>query len=337
MLRRASKRSLEAALRDLGAERPTTRASAAEDIARYAETHLDEVIDALGNALSDVNGDVRAAAASALGDVASPKAFDALAKASEDGHTFVRQMALSALGELRDERAVVVFENALQSTTPSDRFQAVLGFARCSRNADRIRRVLLDATRDDDHLVRHIALRMAEERGDDEGVVESVFVERTKALLDDESDVVRVAAAVILGRMGRRDGADILADVASREVVTSEHDDEAAAIELCGELGLTKANAALIKRAFGRVILLTRDPFVWHARVALAALGHDKAVKWVLDELKAWTRERRTLGVAAAGRARLAKARPLIEAMAGDAERADPDAVAEALSLLESS
>ena len=263
--------------------------------------------------------------------------WEQIIEATEDAHSHVRQMAFSTLGELKDERALPLFENALKSEIPSHRFQAVMGLARTSRNPDRVRRVLVEATRDDDPLVRHIALRMAEELGDDEQPVDPAIAKRARAMLEDDSDIVRVAAAVILARGGRRDGVHILCAVASREVITTEFDDEAAAIELCGELGLEDATAALVKRAFSRVILLSHDPFAWHARVALAALKHPKGVKWVLDELNAWTRERRMLAVAAASRARLSEARATLEAMAGDEERADPDAVQEALARLSGS
>lgn len=334
MLGRASTRSFDAALRDLRSERHDVRESAARDLVRHADDHRAEVVKALTAALADENADVRATAATGLGDVKAREAVDPLIAATEDSHDFVRQMALSALAELSDERALPVFSTALGSEAPSDRFQAVMGIAKTSHDANRVREVLLHATRDEDHLVRHIALRLAEERGDGTAV-EPVFVDRARALLDDDSDVVRVAAAVLLGRMGRRDGAEVLSQVVSRTIITSEHDDEAAAIELCGELGLKAAVDALRKRAFGRVILLSSDPFAWHARVALAALGDAKAVKWVLDELGAWTRERRTLAVAAAGRARVAEARGRLEAMAGDEARADPEAVSEALARLE--
>jgi hypothetical protein len=46
-------------------------------------------------------------------------------------------------------------------------------------------------------------------------------------------------------------------------------------------------------------------------------------------------RDRRTLSVVAAGAARVHEAVPLLMAMRGDARRADPDAVAEALDALE--
>lgn len=337
MLGRSAARSFEAALRDSASDTFKVRAGAAADLGGHAEGHRAEVVEALTRLLGDEHADVRAAAVTAIGHIGAREATDAVIALTDDAHAFVRQMALSTLGDLRDERALPVFMSALKSNEPSDRFQAVIGWARTSRNAERVRKVLLDATRDEDHLVRHIGLRMAEERGNDDEHVDPAIADRAKALLDDDSDIVRVAAAIILARTGRRDGAAILAAVASREIITTEHDDEAAAIELCGELGLRNATPGLVKRAFSRVILLSHDPFAWHARVALATLGHPKGVKWVLDELRAWTRERRTLAVAAAGRARLMAAKELITAMVGDDERADADAVTEALARLESS
>ncbi|MEZ4308255.1 MAG: hypothetical protein R3F14_09450 [Polyangiaceae bacterium] len=92
-------------------------------------------------------------------------------------------------------------------------------------------------------------------------------------------------------------------------------EDVAAAIELCGDLGL-KAKAGLEKRAFGRLLGLGRDALLpQHARVALARMGHERAVREIVTELASWDREKRTLAVAAAGRARLTSARDAIAAM----------------------
>jgi hypothetical protein len=68
--------------------------------------------------------------------------------------------------------------------------------------------------------------------------------------------------------------------------------------------------------------------------VALARMGHERAQREILRELSARDRDLRTLAVAAAGRARLVAAREPIAAMKGDARRADPDAVDEALAAL---
>ena len=68
----------------------------------------------------------------------------------------------------------------------------------------------------------------------------------------------------------RREAAarEVLLAVASGDLTTADGADTAAAIELCGELGLRAAIPGLERRAFGG--LLRRDRFAWHARVALA-------------------------------------------------------------------
>ena len=256
-----------------------------------------------------------------------------LVRALDDDDPHAKQMALMALGELRVESAVDRVAIELQAEEAPVRFQAVMAFPRVCRERARAVKALLDATHDEDPLIIHIALRMAEELGDEgDAVADRELLKRARQLLDHESDMVRLAAAVMLGRSGSRDGADLLVAAANRGLQTHESEDEAAAIELCGELELSEATFALEKRAFAG--LLSRDPFAWHARVALASMGHDRAVRWILSELDAWTRERRSLAVAAVARARITAARSRVEAMRGRPERADPDAVEEALAVL---
>jgi hypothetical protein len=122
--------------------------------------------------------------------------------------------------------------------------------------------------------------------------------------------------------------------VARGATKTRDREDEAAAIELAGRLKLEGAKPGLEKRAFGGLLGFRRDPFAWHARVALARMGHERAQREILRELSASDRDLRTLAVAAAGRARLVAAREPIAAMKGDARRADPEAVDEALAAL---
>jgi len=69
--------------------------------------------------------------------------------------------------------------------------------------------------------------------------------------------------------------------------------------------------------------------------VALARMGHERAAREIVRDLRAWDRGQRTLAVAAAGRARLGAAREIIAAMRGDERRADPHAVEEALGALD--
>jgi HEAT repeat protein len=338
----AAARSFEAARRDLVDEDVAVRASAARDLAHHAEAHADEVVDALTSALGDESADVRAAAALGLADCAdfaegkqrARQALPTLIGLLDDAHVDVVQMALTALGEIADAGASEAVLAALDDARAAVRFQAVMAYPRICGSRDKALSQLLRATRDDDHLVCHIALRMAEElEGDDDEPVDARFVERAVQLLDHDSDVVAVAAAVVLGRAGRSEGNDVLAAVAMRELGTTEAEDEAAAIELCGQLGLQQTVPALEQRGFGG--LLVRDPFAWQSRVALVAMGHPRSVQWVHSELSAWTKERRSLAVAAAGRAGLIAARPQLEAMLGKPGRADQGAVKEALAALD--
>jgi HEAT repeat protein len=95
---------------------------------------------------------------------------------------------------------------------------------------------------------------------------------------------------------------------------------------------LSEARPALSRRAFG-FFGLFRDPLAWHARVALARLGDEQAKAAILRGLSAFTRDARTIAVAAAGRARLGEARTILQRMTP--AEADPETVAAALSEIE--
>ncbi|MBW2453017.1 MAG: HEAT repeat domain-containing protein [Deltaproteobacteria bacterium] len=337
--RGASGRSLAAALRDLADPEPIVRAGAATDLARYAVRHRDQVVAPLVKTLCDEYPKVRAAAALTLGDCGDAETVEPLLErlADEEEEARVRLGLLTALGEIGDARATEGVAAALTDDAPAVRFQAVIAFARVCADHDEAIATLLEASHDDDPLVCHIAMRVAEEVGigddrSEDGAVAPQILARAVELLDHDSDVVRIVAAIIAGRAGRPDGRDILLAAAIGELCTSEADDEFAAIELCGQLGIEEAIPYLELRAFAG--LLNRDRFAWPARVALAALGNARAITWLLKELEAWTFARRTVAVAAAGRARLAQARPLLEAMRNKPSRAEPDAVEKALAAL---
>jgi HEAT repeat protein len=334
-------RTLEAALRDLGDKKPSVRESAVHDLVPHAEATRARVLDALTKTLRDEAPSVRAAAATALADVDGREAMDALLAAADDEAVEVRQMAIAALGEVGDGRAVARIEQALSDKRPEVRFQAAIAYPRAAADPGDAIEALVKATRDEDELVCHIALRMAEELAEGQGGADERLLVRARALLGHGTPLVRVAAAILLARSSSDEGAsradravrEVLVAVALGELATREGADEAAAIELCGDLGLSAARPGLEKRAFGG-LLLRRDRFAWHARVALAQMGHERARREILRELGSWDRHRRTLAVAAAGRARLAEARAPIAAMRGDADRADPHAVDEALAAL---
>ncbi len=331
-------RSLEAALRDVRHPKTGVRASAVRDLSRLAgDDDGGRATTALVEALSrDVSAEVRAAAAVALADAGSRTAVDALLDAVEDSHLSVRQMALLAIGELAegdDERVREVVERAVEAEAPSLRFQGIIASQRLGTPG--AESVLLRATRDADAQVRHVAYRLLEERASTDGDELRPSDEALAAAregIEDAVPSVRLAAAILLARSGDRSGHAVLVEAVTRPRQRIEADDEQAAIALAGELGLAEARLGLVKRAWGG--FFGRDRFAYEARIALARMGDARARAAILRDLQAWSRDARTLAVIAAGRARIAEARPAILAMRGDDRRAPPEAVDEALSLL---
>jgi HEAT repeat protein len=243
-------------------------------------------------------------------------------------------MALAAVGELGDRRAGERLRRALSDPRPEVRFQAVIAFTRVV--PDEALQAIDQALDDADASIRYIAVRCAEEYtlGHDRSVPPEL-VARAETLLGDPDATVRVAAAVLLSRCGQRMGVPLLVEVARGRVTTREHEDEAAAVELLGELGVTEAVPHLERRAFA-ILGFGEGRFAWQALVSLARMGHLRARARIMRDLRSWSRDRRTLAVAAAGRAELAEARPIVEAMKGDEARADAGTVALALDQLAS-
>ncbi|MFT3766359.1 MAG: HEAT repeat domain-containing protein [Minicystis sp.] len=333
-------RTLDAALRDLGAARPNVRAEAARDLARHEADARDRVIAGLQKALGDESAQVRAAAATALADIGGVEAVAELIAAVDDKDALAAQMAVRALGEIGevgDPRVGDRLRRALSDARAEVRFQAVIAYPRVAAAGEDAVTAIVQATRDADPLVCHIALRMAEELahdGGDPADIDERVMMRARALVGHASPDVRVASAILLAPRGDKAARDVIVSVARGETKTRDREDEAAAVELAGRLQIRGAIPGLERRAFGGLLGLMRDPFAWHARVALARMGHERAEREILRELSAGDRDLRTLAVAAAGRARLLAARERIAAMKGDERRADPDAVDEALAAL---
>lgn len=251
----------------------------------------------------------------------------------EDADVHVRQMAITALGEIGDPRATERLRRALADQRAEVRFQAVIAFARVCNDRASIIEALLARMRDADPLVCHIALRVAEEVAEhNDGEIDPLVLDRAKELLEHGSSLVRVAAAIALVRAGSRLGTKVLVELVRGSIKTDDAEDEATAIELAGELSLEEARVGLEKRAFGGIF--GRDRHAWHARVALARMGHERAVREIMQELDAWDRSKRTLAVAAVGRARIRAAASKLRAMLGDPSRADQHAVEDALAAL---
>jgi HEAT repeat protein len=339
-------RTLRAALSDIRHKKLDVRMSAVRDLGRLADPDRAPsaearraAVAALETALiEDETAAVRSEAAIALADAGAHAAVSSLVRAAnDDEHVRVRQMAIVALGELansRDEGAYDVVSRTLESSTPELRFQALIAFSHMGKDGAEADTAVLACTRDADPHIRYVAFRLAEERwiGDESRAPDELLV-RAREALEDEAGAVRLAAAILLGRTADASGASELLSAVESGRGAHEPEDLAAAIELCGELGLDAARAGLERRAFG-LFGVYSDSFAWQARVSLARLGDARARRVIIRGLAAWSRDTRTMAVAAAGRARLAEAKKMIEDMRGKPDRAEPEAVAEALDLL---
>lgn len=324
-------RNLGAALRDLRDPKVRVRVSAANDLVKHVEEDRASVVDGLLGALDDDAVEVKTVVAEHLGDVKATEAVDRLLALMDSAAAPVRESAIRALGSIGDPKATARLAKATRDKRPDVRFQSVMAYARLAKRDDAVK-ALVEATHDDDAFVVHIALRMAEEIADREGEgLDDRIVERAARLLDHDDPRVRGVAAVILASADDARGDTALAKIVSGELATPEHEDVAAALELAGKRGLRECVPALEKRAFGGVLGLGKDPLAWHARTALAALEHPRAIKEILNELRVRQRHIRVLAVAAAGSARVQAAAPILEAMLGDDRRADPAAVEAAL------
>lgn len=330
-------RTLDAALRDVEHARPDVRLATLSDLKRHAREGSDAALRALSRRLSgDPEASVRAGAALALADIDAHAELPALVAATADQDPAVRQMALLGVGELADAQhaeARAAATRGLVDRLPAVRYQAVVALARLQQEGSL--EALLVGTRDADPEVRHVAFRVAEEvfGGRDAERIPSPLVQRARGALRDDNRGVQIAAAILLAVLGEAAGREHLVEVVNSKRRIVHPEDEAIAVELCGQLQLGDAVPGLERRAFG--LLGGRTPASWHARVALAELGHERAKSVIMRGLSAWSRDARTLAVAAVGRAKLREARAILLGMADAPHRAEPDAVRDALAALD--
>ncbi len=337
-------RTLDAALRDLASPRAETRASALPDLVRHALSSDDVRARAIPLATAALTKDesprVRSAAAVALGDLRADSALPALLVAIEDPDVHVRQMALNALGEIGDLRAVPRLARALDDARPEVRYQAVIAYARLATDAGDVDRALARACADEDDAVRYIALRVAEERIDarSRATCGAQVLAEARARVDNDVPHVALAAAILVAKSGgeseERARAIILEVVRGGKVGASlaEKEDERECVELAGAIGLREAIPDLERRAWG-LAALVRDTCAWHAKIALARMGHARASSEIVRDLDSPRADTRSAAIVAAGRARLVQARDKIASM--KTEVADPQLVIDALSQLE--
>jgi HEAT repeat protein len=329
-------RNLEASFRDLGSEKPTMRVSAIRDVVRHAlrgdETRA-RAIPLLEKALKgDVAPGVRAEAAVALADLAAHEALAGLLVAVEDDDAHVRQMALAALGEISDPRAGQRLERALRDPRPEVRYQAVIAFARVAKDEPgAVTEALVHALDDVDDAIRYIAMRVAEEglaASPGEPKSDALFA-RAAELIEGPDAAVSVVAGLYLARLRDPRGLAIVEEVVAERRTCPEVEDEQACVELAGELDLRETIPSLERRAWGRRRALRaffswgagdRASCAWHARSALARMGHERARAEILADLASWRRETREAAVVAAGRACLGEARGVLESLGGSVD-----------------
>jgi HEAT repeat protein len=329
-------RNVEASFRDISSKKPDVRAAAARDIVRHAlanDTLRERAIAALVGALSDESAGVRSSAAVGLGELDASEALQHLLVRVEDDDGHVRQMALVALGEIGDERALPRLRRALDDTRPEVRYQAVIAVGRLAPVAEAAR-ALAHAVADSDESVQYIALRVAEERfvaeDDREAFQPLAAAARKELAAKAASSRVHAAAAIVLARLGDTSASAAILQII-RGALACDKEDEQEAVELAGELGLREAIPDLERRAFGSVRFI-RDTCTFHAKIALARLGHERARTEIRRDLSARRTDTRAAAVVAAGRARLVD-------LAGEIRRledadVDPGLRDEALALL---
>lgn len=309
-------RTFAACERDVSSEKPEVRASAVRDLVRHTRDadHRERALELIGKALLDPAAKVRAAAAIGLADgdggpgVPALRArLDALITRVDDDDDEVSQLAITALGEIGDARAVPRLVRAAEDERPSMRYQAVIALSRLEEAGDETRvKVLLRASSDDDFNIRYIAMRCAEEQFA-RRVVPAAVPERLRlrgvALLDDELDDVKIAAAIFLGHAGDDKAKPVIRAVVRGELV-AQHEDEREAVELAGALDMRDVIPNLERRAFG-LGRHVKDTCAFHALIALARMGHPRAVSSIRKDLEARSEKRREAATVAATRAHL--------------------------------
>lgn len=332
-------RTLEASLRDLDSAKPEVRASAIGDLVRHARRDdgvRKKALPKLEARLADEHPGVRSAAAIAVGDLGAKDLLPKLLVLVDDDDAHVRQMAINALGEIGDERAAPRLRRAITDRRPEVRYQATIAIARVLADSQEIEEAIIRATRDDDDAIVHIALRLAEERIDEGKGVSDEILTRARALRDkSDSAHVAIVAAILLAKAGDESAHDLVLRVVRGERIRGQSpakEDEQAAVELAGQLGLKAAVPHLEKRAWGLVSWVS-DTSSFHAKIALARMGNARAKKEILADLESGKREVVEAAVVAAGRARIGEAKGVIERLSAAA--CDPELVKEALGLLE--
>lgn len=306
-------RSIEATCRDLSHANPKVRLSAVRDAARHSGSEGRGRILALLLAVLEESTDsrLRVATLVALADGEMQEAIPHIIRLLKDGDIEVRRYALLALGELApvdDSDVVSKIAPFLGATDPRVRYQALAATFAISRQ--RAVGALGAAKDDEDAHIRELAARLLGELLD-LGENESARV-TLQALARDEHPLVRTVAELMCLERGIEASTEGAAALVARTLRPGEPRDEQLAIELSGRLRIAAAEPALVRRAFG-ILGVSADPFRFHARVALAALGNARATRAVERGLRRGNRLERFALLSAIAEVRARELAPLIE------------------------
>ena len=268
--------TFEAAVRDLQSSVDRVRARAAVALGDAATEHRDDAVEALVPILNDLRPEIRAAAATSLGELGGEAAVQALILTLDDGVPHVRQTAAIALGRIADPAGFDRLVEALDSGPPDLRFQAATSLVEI--DSARAKKPLLAALSDDDQEVLSAVALGLGSIGDD-SVCDAIA-----PLLDSSRRETRFDAAYALARLGDGRGVDTLIEFLSEpkmawdavealEVLGSPE----AAAGLLGVLHDRRASRQLGIRAAGA--LLAIDP---------RAEGHERAETELVSALAVW-------------------------------------------------
>lgn len=309
--------TVAAAVRDLRAASPKSRALAAHALGDAGPADRDTARAALVAALDDDRGEIRAEAAASLGALgAGPGDPDDTAVAAaliyrlDDGNPAVRQNAAIALGTLRHPSGFPALAQALRSGPADLRFQAATSLVEIDAIAayDPLVFALGDA---DPQVIGAVALALG-------AIGDGRAAGHLARLLDHGESAVRFDAAYALAQLGdRRARSRLVRALGDRErawdAVCALEDlgDAEAAPELATVVGDKRATPELAVRAAAAILALRPDgagPHVAAARAAItSALLHRKlpvrglAVEqlarlggpWAIEPLEGLARHRR--------------------------------------------
>jgi len=304
--------TVEAALRDVASGSPKARAMAAHALGDVTDPDAKRrALDALVRALDDDRPEVRAEAASSLGQLAEASTLPHLIKRLGDGAAPVRQNAAIALGTLRAADAFDPLADALRDGPPDLRFQAATSLAEVdpARAFEPLLAALADA---DPQVVGAAALAL--------GVI---AVE-----LPEHADRARAALRPLVehGDAGARfDAAYALAELrepAGRAVLADAVTDEARAWDAVTALDWLAARDELARAAFGNKV--PQEAAVLAAGKLLALdPSHEPARRALVEALRARKVNVRALAVEQLGEAGGAWAKPALDKLARSGKGAD--------------